>query len=160
MVEHNLFQVAAAASLFSFWALRTYTAYKEESIYMEEVSGAKAPSDVLIFLSLLNQSLCCQTSESEIMLTNLKTAHIMNCSSLDCFCGEVKGNELLKKLVLEKIEELMENFKEDITVIVVSIYLKLELFEVYVDSYYDMLAFERKLQFSWSEQIAFQAFKN
>ena len=86
LVEHNLLQVAASTSLFSFWALRTYTAYKEESIYMEEASGVKAPSDVLIFLSLLNQSLCYQTSESEIMLTNLEIAHIMNCSSPDCFC--------------------------------------------------------------------------
>ena len=86
LLQRNLFQVAASASLFSFWALRTYTAYKEESIYMEEASGVKAPSDVLIFLSLLNQSLCYQTSESEMMLTNLKTAHIMNCSNPNCFC--------------------------------------------------------------------------
>ena len=160
LVEQNLFQVAAAASLFSFWALRAYTAYKEESISMEEVSGVKEPSDVLIFLSLLNQSLNHQTSESEIMLTNLKTAHIMGCSTPNCFCREAKGNELLRKLVLEKIEGIMENFKQDITVVVVSIYLRLELFEIYVDSYYDMLVFEQTLQFSWSEKIAFQAFKN
>ena len=43
---------------------------------------------------------------------------------------------------------------------IVSINLKLELFEVYVDSYYGMLAFEKKVPFSWSERAAFQSFCN
>ena len=65
LIEHNLFHIAASASLFSFWALRTYTACKEESISMKELSGAKAPSDVLIFLSLLNQSLAANIGERD-----------------------------------------------------------------------------------------------
>ena len=72
----------------------------------------------------------------------------------------MKGSDLLKKLALEKIEALVENFKHDMTVNVVSIHLKLELFEIYVNSYYNMLVFERKLQFSSIDKIAFQAFKN
>ena len=72
----------------------------------------------------------------------------------------MKGSDLLKKLALEKIEELVANFKQEMTVNVVSIHLKLELFEIYVNSYYNMLVFERKLQFSRIEKMAFQAFKN
>ena len=160
LFQQNLFQVAIATSLFSFWALRTYTHHKEESIYMEEVSRIKEPMDVLILLSLLNQSLCQPTSESQIILLNLKTNHLLQCARDDCFCRQAKGNELCKRLVLEKVEELMEDFERDVAVMIVSINLKLELFEVYVDSYYAMLAFKKKVRFSWSEQAAFQSFHN
>ena len=54
----------------------------------------------------------------------------------------------------------MQNFEQDITVIILSISLKLEIFEVYVDSFYDLLAFESRMQFSWSERSAFHYFKH
>ena len=160
LFQENLFQVAVSTALLSFWALHAYTHHKEESIYMEEVCRIKEPVDVLILLSLLNQSLCQPTSESQIILLNLKTNHLLQCSSNDCFCRSMKGNELCKRLVMEKMQELMEDFERDVTVMIVSINLKLELFEVYVDSYYGMLAFKKKVRFSWSERAAFQFFCN
>ena len=49
---------------------------------------------------------------------------MLQCSRDDCFCRQAKGNELCKRLVLEKVED----FERGVTVMIASINLKLELF--------------------------------
>ena len=69
---------------------------------------------------------------------NLRKLHTEVCESEGCFCRVHKGEELKNKLILERIEELGSIFEKSLSIIILIVYLKLQVFEIYVDSLHNL----------------------
>ena len=76
-----------------------------------DIEEIKKESQAFIYLHLLNRNLKSQPSEEEshkeIMMMNLKYQHLSHCQKTSCFCQIFQGDELIKRLILEKIEQIL-----------------------------------------------------
>ena len=63
-----------------------------------------------------------------------------------------------RQLVLEKVRELTVHWDKEVAIIIPIILLKLEVFEVYVDSYSDLKVYQASTKPSWVKSMALQWF--
>ena len=91
---------------------------------------------------------------------NFKKSHTSKCENEECFCRVKKGEELKDKLILEKIEELGNNFDKKLAILILIVYLKLQVFEIYVDSLHNLEKIKRKTKLTFMENFNYESFKN